>query len=185
MNQYFRINRWSYQEFLDVYEPQDATTWRTSSGATLLHMALHNGRPAFRVQIADRLLHDGADATAVAPSEQVSVLHILWAELRHDFALEAPLLERLLDAGADPNCVSPVWGTPLQTLAARLKFSDAELAPFYDVIFTRPDIDLLKPGRKGRSSLQSARLLGEGRPGMVERMEAYLVEHGQTVPPSD
>jgi len=56
---------------------------------------------------------------------------------------------RLPDAGADPNWVSSVWGTPLQMLNRQGKFSDVELAPFYDVVFARPGIDLLKPGEQG------------------------------------
>jgi hypothetical protein len=185
VNQYFRINKWSYEEFLEVYQPQDAATWRDIHGRTLLHLALHNGTPAHRVRIVDRLLDDRVDASAVALSEKINALHVLWGENRHEFALEAPLLERLLDAGADPNGLSPVWGTPLQVLAAKLKFSDAQLAPFYDVVFARPDLDLLGPGRRGHSPLQSARLLGQRRPDLVERMETYLTAHGQTVPPTD
>jgi len=185
VNQYFRINKWTYEEFLAVYEPQDASTWRSSRDQTLLHLALHNGTPAVRVQIADRLLDDGVDATAVSSSEQVNALHILFGENRHDFALEVPLLERLLDAGADLNGVSRVWGTPLQMLNRQFKFFDAELAPFYDVVFARPGIDLLKPGEQGRSSLQSARLAGPRRSDLRERIETYLTEHGQTVPPAD
>jgi hypothetical protein len=182
-DRYFRINKWSYEEFVAGYDPQDAVGWRSSSGETLLHRALHNSTPAARVAIADRLLDDGADAAALT-ADQVGVLHVLFAENRHDFGLEAPLLGRLLDAGADLNAVSPVWGTPLQVLARKLKFSDDDLAPFYDVVFARPGIDLEKEGSDGWSSLETARRLGEGRPQLVARMEAYLEQHGQPTPTS-
>jgi len=184
-DKYDEITRWSYEEFEAVYEPQDASAWRSLRGDTVLERALRNVSPAALVAIATRLLDDGADAAVVTRVEQVNVLHLLFSQKRHDFDLEAPLLERLLDAGADPNLVSPVWGTPLQMLNRQGKFSDAELAPFYDVVFARPGIDLLKPGDQGRSSLQSARLAGPRRSGLRERMEAYLTEHGQTVPPAD
>jgi len=184
-DKYFSIKRWTHGEFEAVYEPQDASAWRSTRGETVLELALRNRYPATLVTIANRLLDDGADATVITPSEHVNVLQLLFSQGDHDFALEAPLLERLLNAGADLNWVSPVWGTPLQVLARQLKFFDAHLAPFYDVVFTRPGIDLLRPGVKGRSSLQSARLLGERRPELVQRMEAYLTEHGQTVPAAD
>lgn len=48
-----------------------------------------------RVALATRLLDDGADVRDGHP------LHVLLGRNQHDFAAEAPLLERLLDAGAD------------------------------------------------------------------------------------
>jgi hypothetical protein len=181
-HKYWYINKWNYEEFEAVYEPQDATAWLDSRGATVLQLALRNRVPATLVAITNRLLDDGADATLITRSEQVNVLHLLFSQKRHDFALEVPLVGRLLDSGADLNWVSPVWGTPLQILNGQGKFSDAELAPFYDVIFARPEVDLLKPGERGWSSLESVRRAGPRRSDLRERMEAYLTQHGQAVP---
>ena len=63
--------------------------------------------------------------------------------------------------------------TPLQALASQLKFGDTELAPFYDVLLSRPDLDLTKPGLGGRSTLEDGRLLGELRPDLLRRLEEY------------
>jgi hypothetical protein len=176
----FAASSMALEDFLGVYEPGQATSWTSITGQTLLHQALGNGKPAARVAIADRLLDDGADAAAVFGPEQVTTLHVLLSQGTHDVPSEAPLLQRLLDGGADVNAVAGNrWGTPFQTLASRLKFSDEELAPFYDVLFARPDLDLLRTGKEGRSSLQSARLLAQGREDLVRRMEEYLRRHGQ------
>lgn len=177
------VRKGTLEEFLEVYEPGDATAWRGYEDITLLHRAAGNVDPASRVAIASRLLDDGADASAIAMREKFTVLHMLFAASRHDFEAEAPLLERLLDAGADINHVAGGnWGTPIQTLASNLKFSDDRLTPFYEVIFARPDLDLLKPGKKGRTDLDSARLLNFKRENLTARIEAYLHHHGREVP---
>lgn len=176
---YFAAKSGSLEEFESGYEPAQAATWTSETGQTLLHLALSNPDPAARVAIADRLLDDGADPAAVFGPEGYTTLHILLGRGEHDAAAEAPLLERLLDGGADVNAVATGWGTPLQTLASELKFSDDQLAPFYDVLLARPDLDLLRPGKADRSSLESARRLAKKRAGLVARMEDYLHRHGQ------
>lgn len=163
--------------FLDVFEPgQEA--WVGASGIPLLLIALQNNDPANRVAIANYLLDVGADAAALALPERYTALHILFGQNVHNFEAEAVLLKRLLDSGADINGVAARgWGTPLQTLASKLKFSDETLTPFYDVLFARPDLDLLRRGEAGRSTLQSARL-SQRRQALVARMETYLHDHG-------
>ena len=162
--------------FLEVFEPGQET-WVSASGLPLLLIALGNNDPANRVAIANYLLDVGADATALALPERYTALHILLGQNEHDFEAEAVLLKRLLDGGADVNGVAGRgWGTPLQTLASELRFSDEMLSPFYDVLFARPDLDLLRVGKSGRSTLQSARLLE--RQDLVARMETYLHDHG-------
>src|SRR5690349_2352237 len=106
------------EEFRAAYQPGTANEALDPAGRTLLHVALGNNDPASRVAIAEALLDDGADATTLSGAERYTVLHILFGRLTHDFELEAPLLKRLLDAGADVNAVAADVGTPLQTLAA-------------------------------------------------------------------
>jgi hypothetical protein len=169
----------TYEDFRAVYQPGQATSYRSVDGATPLLLALSNTDPTTRVRIAHDLLDDGADATAVSGGAGFTTLHLLLGHNRHDFDAEAGLLERLLDAGADVNAVAGAdRGTPIQTLAAKLKFTDDQLAPFYDVLFARPDLDLLRPGKAGRSTLASARL-SQRRQGLAARMEDYLRRHGQ------
>ena len=70
-------SRGSFDEFMRVYRPSDAT--KTFSGTSLLGLALGNGDPAARVSIANTLLDDGADVTEASP------LHVLLAQTAHDF----------------------------------------------------------------------------------------------------
>lgn len=167
------------EEFRDIYRPDQASSWVSDQGLTLLHLAVGNTDPAARVAIANLLLDDGADAAAISPVESCNALHILFGHVSHDIPAEAALLRRLLEGGADVNWVSPTWGTPLETLMSKLKFSDDVLAPFYDEIFARPDVDLHLPQKLGQSTLQSARQIIRRRAGLVARMEDYLQRHGR------
>jgi hypothetical protein len=132
---YSTVRRGTFEDFLPLYEADDEgpTAW--------LLRALMNRTPRERVQIADRLLDDGADAAAIEPHDHVNALHVLFAEREHDFELEAPLLKRLLEGGADINLRSPRFGLPLMMLRDMVALP-REAVPFYDVVFQRPDIDL-------------------------------------------
>lgn len=167
----------SETEFLADYEPALAT-WADGDGSTLLMRALRNGNPASRVAIATRLLDDGADASAATESN-VNALHVLLSATAHDFTDEAPLLARLLDEGADINADSGSrWGTPLQTLSRTLKFSDENLAPFYDVLFARPELDVITPSSLGRSVTDSAQAAIRRRADLLARCHAHTNQHG-------
>lgn len=171
------------EQFLAEYDPSQANAV-DGNGRSVLLAALGNTDPAARVAIANRVLDDGADAAVVSPSGS-SALHVLLGQVHHDYPAEATLLRRLLDGGADVNAVMPKFGTPLQTLNAQLNRSDEQFAPFYDVLFARSDLDLLKPGRNGLTSLASARKARHFRQALLQRMETYLRNHGIDVPPEE
>ena len=167
-------SRGSFDEFMRVYRPSDAT--KTFSGTSLLGLALGNGDPAARVSIANTLLDDGADVTEATP------LHVLLAQTAHDFESEPKLLERMLDLGADVNEVIPKFGAPLETLAEVFKFDDETLAPFYDVLFARPELDLLQEGNYSKSVFASIQQISARRGDLLARATAHLTEHGVPVP---
>lgn len=135
--------------------------------------ALRNGDPLSRVAIATRLLDDGADARA-STNGHVNALQVLLSATTHDFTAEAPPLARLLDEGADINADSGGrWGTPLQTLSRTFKFSDEDLAPFYDILFARPELDVITASSTGRSVTDSADAAVESRADLLARCQAH------------
>ena len=158
-----------------VYEPA-WVNYDFESG-TPLGLALGNSDTTQRVAIANRLLDDGADVRRGRP------LHRLLGRNQHDFTAEAPLLERMLDAGADVNEVIPTFGTPLETIAAKGKFSDVDLTPFYDVLLARPDLDLLRKSLRGNTVLVNLRKMAARRGELVIRAEQTLIDRGTPVPP--
>jgi len=162
----------SFEEFLAEYDASHAND-TTSTGSTVLLEALGNTDPAARLAIANRLLDDGADASATQPSG-INALHILFGARRHDFEQEAVLAQRLIDGGANVNGVAAKFGTPLQTLARNFAYSDDDYASLYDVLFSRPDLDLTSPQGKRRSVLEALQLMAAQRPQLVERAEEYV-----------
>lgn len=170
---------WDARRFFEQFGP------RIMDPTTALRGAVSNEDLEARVVIAGQCLLDGADVTRVFGSERVSVVHVLLGQLSHDFEREPELLREILIEGADVNGVSTRWGTPLQTLAGTAKFTDEELAPFYDVFFSRPELDLLKPGYRGWSTLEMVRRNGPRRAGLLARVEQYLTERGIVLPERD
>lgn len=176
----YLAGRGTAEEFFAVYRPSDAT--EPDLGIDLLAAALAHKDPAARPVIAGQLLDDGADP-AWELRHGSTTLHVLLGQKKHDIPGEARLLRRLLEGGADVNRVLPKFGTPLETLAEQFKFSDAELAPFYDELFARPDLDLLQTGNFGNSVLDNIRRAAELRVELLARAEAYLAARGIAVPP--
>jgi hypothetical protein len=131
----------TYAQFMRQYDRRLAVEYR-GSGTTALLGALANRNPADRVRIAYQLLDDGIDAATISTRDGINALHVLFSgRKRHDFPAEAPLLERILEGGADLNLRSPRFGVPLEELS-RMNASDFDLVPFYEVVFGRPDLDL-------------------------------------------
>lgn len=88
--------------------------------------ALANRDPSDRIRIANLLMDEGADASVVANTDHVNVLHVLVSGLAegHDFEAEAVLLERLLDGGADINLQSARFGYPIECLSTMAASAD-------------------------------------------------------------
>ncbi|MGO1562379.1 MAG: SMI1/KNR4 family protein [Actinomycetaceae bacterium] len=138
----------TYEEFVEVYDPSMATA--TGTHNLLLGCMLHRD-PGTRLRIASRLLDDGADANAVTGSG-VSALHIVLSDhgnRTRDYVLDAQLLQRLLDAGADVNRSQNRHGTPLALMYAEGLMSNghagAQAEPLWDVLFSRPDLNFDVP----------------------------------------
>lgn len=169
----------SSDEFFELYESGMASTWRDRTFGTLLECALTRSDVKSRVELATRLLDDGADASVVA-DDGGTTAHTLLDRHDHIPQLEAPLLERLFDGGADLNrrVGAKNLGTPLKTLTRKFKFSDEFLAPLYDVFFSRDDLDLVTKDSRGISMLETIRRGGELRPKLLRRAEQYLRAQG-------
>lgn len=136
----------SYPEFLNEYTSADAT-YIDGSGRTLLFESVTNPDIEARIAITTRLLDDGADPSVV--SRGINVLHVLFGTRRHDTGLEAPMLRRLIDGGADINLVSKRSGPPLAVFIQRGPSPEVARVPFYDVLFDQPNLDLSAPFEKG------------------------------------
>lgn len=171
---YYAAKSASYEEFLATYDRDVDPFWTSNTGGDYLSQSLRNSDPVAKVNISSLLLDDGADPSKVYSGDNINALHILFGGgvVEHDFDLEAPLLKRLLDGGADVNLRSPRFGCPLESLSS-MAATDDELQPFYDVVFARPDIDMSAIINERGSTLGDL-LTSTTRPGMTRRAEEYM-----------
>ena len=162
------------EEFATWFRGYAPVDWQDRRWRRALAGALRNPSPEDRVAIASLLLDHGSDPSVVIDDDNINVLHVLFSGLadEHDFELEAPLLRRLLDGGADINLRSPRFGYPLEALSW-MAATDDDLQPFYDVVFARPDIDMSAIINKHGSTLGEL-LISTTRPDMTRRAEEYM-----------
>ncbi len=141
--------------------------------------AFTNPDPAARVEIANWMLDRGVDVNQTVGRDGTNALHVLFSQRNLDAHREAPLVQRMLDAGIDINAYSSRWGRPLQVLRDNTGLADADLEPLYEVIFAHPGIDWNVPvSLKGADEKQTLRDRVESdaaiRPEMARRMAHYL-----------
>lgn len=179
---YSRAYSGSYEEYVENYDPRVVDDYRARGRGEPLLRSISNPSPVDRVGIASFLLDQGMDASVVESGDRTNALHVLLGVRSHDFKLEAPLLERILDGGADINLRSPRFGRPLEMLC-RLPVGDADAEPFYEVFFSRPDIRLDLLVRREPPFSQRDILMGV-TPELVNlhsHAEAYLAAHAEVV----
>ena len=147
--------------------------WRS-----FLFWAIGNRDLTSRVEIVNWMLDHGADAAQTTHDGNLNALHMLFSESKHDYGMEAKVLLRLLEGGADINLKAQKWGVPLLMLINNLNIKDHDLGPFYDVIFSWPGIDWeARAGKafgKPVTLRQVVDLAGNKRPEMCRRMHEYL-----------
>lgn len=162
----------SYQDFMAIYKRVDRNI--VYGGArSLLGDALVNPDFVARIQIAHKLLDDRADVNL-----QNALVRYMTTQ-DHDFVAEQPLLERIIQAGADINRPVGRWGTPLVALAAQFRFNESRLLPFYDVYFAQPHLDLnvVEGLPKHRlTTYEQIKKMQQLRPILVARAEARLTD---------
>ena len=75
-----------------------------------LFWAIGNMDLTSRVEIVNWMLDHGADAAQITHHGNLNALHILFSEPKHDYSMEAKVLLRLLEGGADINLKAQKWG---------------------------------------------------------------------------
>jgi hypothetical protein len=169
------------EEFLSVYDPRVTPFEVYSGGSTVLFGAVKNPDPVARVNIAMRLLDDGANATAVSTGDNVNVLHVLWGRFTNerDVEREPGLVARLLDGGADINLRSPRFGTPLTAFSEHYTPEEYQLA-IWEVVIAHSTPDLWYKTPRGKLTVGEQLMW----PVLKEKVEAYLACHGPASPPA-
>lgn len=74
--------------------------------------------------------------------ENETLFHILFSRPKHNMAQTVELTGILMDAGADINQPDAKGRVTLQHLISHPKLTDRDMAPLYDLLFTRCRLDL-------------------------------------------
>lgn len=159
----------SYEDFLAEYTPASAT--EIIKGRTYLFDSVSNPDIDARIAITNRLLDDGADPSVA--DRNLNVLHVLFGSREHDPQREAPMLRRLIEGGADVNLVSGRGGPPLTVLMDHVNLPDEARVPFYDVIFSRPELDLSVWSGTAKLPLGEYILIKKGFPELRKRVTEF------------
>ena len=146
----------------------------------LLMDALLNGDPVARVEIAGDLLDRGADPTTVRSGN--NTINLLLGQRDHAPDVEAPLLTRLIEGGADVNHLSQRRQLPLEQLLT-LTVSDDDAVPLYDALLGSGKVDLsIDVSRDGSGRTVADRVLDDPAhvlPRLRERVRALLARQAE------
>ena len=108
-------------------------------------------------------------------------VNVLLGQRAHDPDLEAPLLQRLLEAGASVNQQSRRGEPPFIQLLQAPKLTDRAMVGLYGVILARPDLDLdarAMPASKTNLETIRERIVAPG--GYVRRNLRAMLEARDT-----
>lgn len=142
-----RIAQWyTFDVFVSEFDLKNLNKV-DQNGHTALDGAVANHDPETRFRTASWLLDHGADPNAGTDPDS-TVLHILFDRKQHDPVRDAELLRRLLDAGADINKSIPKYGRPLAYLLEHFDPRYEDQRYFFDVLFSRPDLDLVARSKR-------------------------------------
>lgn len=140
------------QSFFDNY--QEGDNLKLYAGKSLLFYAMSNNDPEARYTIVSYLLNLGTDALCYN-EENETLIHILFSRVRHNISQTVELCTELLRIGVDINYLDKKKRSAIQYLI-NMKFSDEELRPLYDAIFSSNKIDASSKNAWGFSLLDMA-----------------------------
>ncbi len=127
-------------KIIEVYETAEGRANSLYTLDELLFTSLGRQNVSDRIKLANYFLDKGADPSYVDSYNRANCLHVLFKRWEYDYEREAPLLQRLLDGGADINQRSRRTGYPLELVTMMLP-NETDINHFYDVIFAHPGID--------------------------------------------
>ena len=152
MDMYFSAKRQTLAQFMEVYDQQ--RLHEIHGGSTILFDAMAHQSPQDRYDIVRFLIAQGAELTGTN-GENETPFHILFSRPKHNMELT----KLLIDAGADINQPDAKGRVALQHLISHPKLTDRDMAPLYDLLFTRCRLDLSIKNAWGYTPIELAQKL--------------------------
>lgn len=156
MDMYFSAKRQTLAQFMEVYDQQ--RLHEVHGGSTILFDAMAHHSPQDRYDIVRFLIAQGAELTGTN-GENETLFHILFSCPKHNMAQTVELTKLLIDAGADINQPDAKGRVALQYLISHPKLTDRDMAPLYDLLFTRCRLDLSIKNAWGFTPIELAQKL--------------------------
>ena len=156
MDMYFSAKRQTLAQFMEVYDPR--RLHEVHGGSTIVFDAMAHQSPQDRYDIVRFLMDQGAELTGTN-SENETLFHILFSRPKHNMAQTVKLTKLLIDAGADINQPDAKGRVALQYLISHPKLTDRDMAPLYDLLFTRCRLDLSIKNAWGYTPIELAQKL--------------------------
>lgn len=157
-----------YDEFILNYVEGDEN--KVYKGKSLLFYSLSNNDANSRYMISVFLINKGIVVNDLNECNE-NVLHILLSRNSYDISQTAELCKILIDKGVDINQLDEKDRVPLQYLI-NSKYTDEELEPIYQVLFSQNNILVSKKNAWGKTPIEIASQMPY-RKSLLERLKEY------------
>lgn len=163
----------TFEDFLKLYKRGDQNK-KSSSGRSLLFLALSNNNSKARYEIANFLINKGADVKVVG-EDGLSLFFPLFSNAWDDIVKTTILCKTLLEKGADITTIYKDERTvSFKPLLGNVR-PEIEMIPLYQLIFSQPGLPLLVKDKWGLTVIEFARRFN--RVIAVKMMEDYIEKY--------
>ena len=173
MTIYSAADMGTYEEFVKIFKEGDQNKI-SSSGRSLLFIALCNTNSKERYKIANFLINKGADVKIVT-EDGMSLFFPLFYHGRRDIIKMIILCKTLLEKGADITTIYKKEKTVSFKELFNIGTPEMEMLPLYQLIFSQPGLPLLVKDKWGLTVIEFARR--SNRPIAVKMMEDYVKKY--------
>ena len=173
MTIYSAADMGTYEEFLKLFKEGDQNKI-SSSGRSLLFIALCNTKSKERYKIANFLINKGADVKIIT-EDGMSMFFPLFSYGRQDIVKTTILCKTLLEKGADITAMHKKEKTVSFKMLFNIGTPEIEMLPLYQLIFSQPGLPLLAKDKWGLTVIEFARR--SNRPIAVKMMEDYVKKY--------
>jgi hypothetical protein len=156
-------------EFYSQFQEGDAK--KLFEGLPLIFDAAANTNSEVRYEICNFLLDRDTNVTALNKENQ-SILHVVLGHVKQDIPKLTSLCKRIIDHGADINVLDKQKTVSLKSILS-MKYTDAELAPLYELWFSQPYVELNIRDKWGLTPIEFAKKFPY-RDDVVKRMMSYV-----------
>ncbi len=158
----------NYESFVNIYKESDLNLY--DNGSPLIFYAMSNNNPEERFRIVNFLIEHNVNLKC-ENSNNETLFHILLSRKNHNLTETLILFKKLDSIGIDINQLDNKNRSAIQWLI-NMGYTDKELEPFYDIIFSKSKLLLSHKNNWGYSPIDLVQKLPY-REELYKRMIEY------------